>query len=838
MATSPDRLESLLAQNNITGIDFVYVYPDQVHLDVYFLNDPQTLAVPLGNTLAAGQIRIYSPFSVTPDIPLSAPFAWAMVGTRNVLKLTVAQPGDFSIYRFHIDNPVVDPFYNDVNFSFKANCPSDLDCLPPARECPADEPVDFPVDYTARDYNSFVQTLTDFAAQRYPGWLDRLEADAGMMMTEVMSALGDEMAYYQDRLSRESYLETAMRRRSVRRMAALVDYPLQDGMGAAGWLDIDMAPGQNANIPAGIHAWAQGSSGLKIHFETGKGLTDSKLYNVDAVRNVFTPHIMDKSAVCLLAGSTQLYLSGFHTADIPFDDLPADGPPGKWVLLKTTPGNPAQPIRTQLVRVIASVDMQDFVLGQNMTLITWEQPLSFDFDLTQMVIRCNQIPVTAGVTNTAYFVVGAALTDLPAPQQTSLLQLYTGSDPGSIRAIERTGRDGTIIYRFALPGSNANSLVYFDEPEIRLTQVSFNGTCWQPVLDWINQPSFIGANASGPEDPDYILEDGYWKRLVGYQLIGREYVHYDYDDDPGVTIRFGDGQFGLLPAPGTVFRVDYRLGNGSQGNVATGAIQNLLDDRPHGGPCDSPLVNINYNWVSNPLALEGGADAQTLDQVRQQAPQAYQAVTYRAVRPEDYAEAAERLPWVQQAGAAFRWTGSWLSVFVTPDPLANSQRWSDTWSSPLVRIDSKGQGELQPAQREDLEQQLDRFRQAGREAWVLDPVYANIDMKIEVCALPDSYPGDVETRVLARLFGAAGYFNDNNFTFGTLLERSTLEAAIQQIPGVRAVEGIEYRRRGWFDWKAFNDLVYDPGKDSIIRIENDPNHPEEGVLSLHIHGGA
>ena len=40
--------------------------------------------------------------------------------------------------------------------------------------------------------------------------------------------------------------------------------------------------------------------------------------------------------------------------------------------------------------------------------------------------------------------------------------------------------------------------------------------------------------------------------------------------------------------------------------------------------------------------------------------------------PVDYVEAAETLPWVLSAGTAFRWTGSWLTVFTTADPRGNA----------------------------------------------------------------------------------------------------------------------------------------------------------------------
>ena len=41
---APDRLQMLLQQNAVTGIDFVYVHPDQTTLDIFFFRhdvDPQ-----------------------------------------------------------------------------------------------------------------------------------------------------------------------------------------------------------------------------------------------------------------------------------------------------------------------------------------------------------------------------------------------------------------------------------------------------------------------------------------------------------------------------------------------------------------------------------------------------------------------------------------------------------------------------------------------------------------------------------------------------------------------------------------------------------------------------
>src|SRR4030095_3506678 len=140
--------------------------------------------------------------------------------------------------------------------------------------------------------------------------------------------------------------------------------------------------------------------------------------------------------------------------------------------------------------------------------------------------------------------------------------------------------------------------------------------------------------------------------------------------------------------------------------------------------------------VTNPLAVTSGVDPETADSIRQLAPEAFRAITFRAVRPEDYAEAVERLPWVQRAGARFRWTGSWLTVFATPDP--------------------KGSFALTPPEETALAAQLDRFLLAGSETWGRDPIFATVDLEINICIEPSSFVGDVVAAVLEALFGRRG----------------------------------------------------------------------------------
>ena len=813
MTTPADRLEQLLkpAQNLVTGIDFVYVSPNQTTLDVFFLRPPGTLSVPLTN-LPQSALRIYSPSGGErhAEVPVTG-IAWVTAFGRDVLRITTAYPGDFSRYRLHIEDPRIDRFYNDVWFSFKANCPSEFDCKPPEHECPPDSVVDFPVDYTARDFWSFRRALLDFATQRYPAWQDRLEADVGVMFAEALSALGDEFAYYQDRVGREGYLETATQRRSLRRLANLVDYHVHDGLGASTWLDF--AVNADGTIAAGTPV---SDVRGRVAFEVGHGIGETlaatpAAYTVSPDVNSMAAYQWDVDDVCLPVGATELFVFGHHAAKLPLDDLPPGRSPGKWLLLRTDPANPAVRARAWMVRIIAREDLVDQVLADpnlsgsvpptDVTRLQWEpaQATPFELDLASLKVHGNMLPGTAGALKTARFMIGPSDDEI---------------DHSS--AIERTGPDGSIAYLFSLPGSGASELVWRGagprdaRPEILLTSGTLVAGVWNPAEPWSWVQAPIGVNSAQPADPIFALDDGTWRRVVGYRRIAGDVVHRDYAADGGKTIRFGDGQFGQVPDPGTIFQAQYRLGSGAIANVPAGTLTR----------CSHALVVK----VTNPLAVTDGVDPEAPAQIRQLAPEAFRAVTYRAVRQEDYAEAAERLPWVQKAGATFRWTGSWLDAFVTPDPL--------------------GAFEVAPERRVQLEDQLERFRQAGRPAYMLDLVYADLDLTIAVCVEPHGFRGEVEEQVLIALFGKGGirprvgFFSPDNFTFGQPLERSRVEAVIQDVPGVRAVEDMSIRRRGWFPWRAFSELTYRVGANELVRVENNPLAPGHGSVRLEMRGGA
>jgi hypothetical protein len=807
------------AQTTVTGIDYIEVGPLHDQLTVVFHKNPANLTVPPVNDIEIDQIKLYQQKESKEAVPLITSLQWPTLGGKRALRLLLDRAGGFTPYVLELDDPRFDPYFSKIAFSFKSSCPTDLDCKQDDPECPPEDQIDFPVDYQPRDFDSFRKALLDFAAQRYPRWQDRSFADFGVMFSEVLAHLGDEMAYYQDQVRRQAHLETATERRSLRRHARLVDTEINEGWAATAWIDVTCAAGQNGLINAGTDIWAQSDKGAVIHFEFGNGLRqilDNVTFAVSADRNSFEPHIWDEDDTCLKAGAVSCDVVGAQAANIPLDAIYEDGTAGRYMMLQTSPADASRPKRKHLVWVFKIEEQADPLLGTTVTTIAWrdENALPWNIDLTELEIRGNIVPATGGKTypdssnsTISKFVIGIA------PDDPSLA-LPPVEHQHVVRAIEREGPGESPVYLFSLPGSEQTQLTWLHEsanistPEVMIREVEWDGASWVPSTVWTIVRSFTGPpGSSQPEDRHVTLEDGTWRTIMRFQRPGKIIEHQDYASQLGKTVRFGTGSLGRVPTKATFFEVMYRLGNGTATHVAANTLTNF----------DAGVLPF-VESLTNPLAAENGANADTPMQIKLTAPEAFKGVTYRAVRSEDYAEAAERLDWVQKAGAPFRWTGSWSTGLATADPVDATV--------------------LDSYRKTELEGHLDRFRQAGHDIVVTEPRYVNLDLRIIFCAQPDAYRGEVKEALLDALVGPGGFFDEDNFSFGQPLYNSQMLAACQEVPGLMAVKSIMIKRLGHFDWREFTESYYETARDEIIRVENDPLFPLHGSVKVIGEGGA
>ena len=520
-----DRRQLLLAPGAfLNGIDYVDVAADQVHLFVHFLN-----AVPVAGSPPGVVVTITGGGTVT-TIPIDDPAAWsADREDRPVLAVTVTAPGDFSTYTLAIGSDQLDPFFDSVQFTFTASCPTTLDYVTPPPSCPGPTDEQVPVDYLAKDFASFRQALSEFSTLRYPAWVERSEADLGMMLMEALAAIADELSYYQDRIAAESTLQTATQRLSVIRHARLVDYEPAPATTATTVLQLDV------NLPGTIDTpllfRALGADGSIIDFEVedpAAGLGGSSVGTPPTWANVDTrwnraslpPYYWDDSQRCLAAGSTELYLADHGHALYK----------GQQLLLDTcavTTGAP--PIRELVTVSLTSppTETEDRLRSVPVTVVPLAAPTAEDHDLDHTTVAGNIVPAVQGVRRSESFTI---------------------PDPGAFPT-------GPVVVRAGANWTPENPV-----PDFRYS-LSSGPLAWLAAQSQDDgtappaQPEIVLSAEAPWEFQRWLLDSGATDRV--YTLTPEQYspvltsdgtTWYDYDGDSGTAIRFGDGTAGAVPA--------------------------------------------------------------------------------------------------------------------------------------------------------------------------------------------------------------------------------------------------------------------------------------------------
>ncbi|GAA1954738.1 baseplate J/gp47 family protein [Microbacterium deminutum] len=809
----PDRLADLISLNTRNGIDFIEIgNPAQTELRVHFL----TTVVVEGTLVGTTPVTITGGETV-PTVPVGPIVAadWSTDDAgRPILTVRTPFPGDFSHYRLAIASAALDPFYAGILFTFKAGCPSTLDCAA-KDECETDDAPSPVIDYLAKDFTSFRTALLDYSASAYPQWVERDEPDVGVMLIELLSAVGDDLSYLQDRITGEASLATATQQVSAVRHARMVDYEPAPATSAQVIVQVDVAiPG----LSRGLTVSAGLPDGQVIPFELGGPMLDpdTGALRIDALpvdprwnrydymatpSARITPYWWDDALVCLPPGSTEMWVRGQGYGFLVGD--PREGTRGLALLIDTAAPTAADPPVREVVHLTGAFEEEDPLYGVLLTRLTWDasEALASEHAQDRTMLAGNLVPAVEGRRYTEQFVIEPDPAGVDAP---SAAVVRSGPDAGC--------EDATPQYLHTL---DAGILAWVIDPELRdesvrlpeIVVVELPETAEDTAQTWRWRRSLLDAD---------LFEQAYTVDPVAYRDLRRSPAAlpwFEYDGDDGDSVRFGDGVFGELPPTGARFEVTYRTTAGAVGNVAADAITIVGDD----------LTGIVLG-ATNPFPAAGGEDRETIWHIRDNAPQAFRARQFRAVRAEDYTATAKELPWVLDAGTRVRWTGSWLSVFTTAQP--------PTGEAPSI------------AETSELIELLDRRRLAGYDVHTPAPRYVGLDLVVGVCALPGALRGEVEAAVLDELGtgvtcdGRLGFFAPGGLRFGAPLERSELEAAIQRASGVDGVVAIEYRRRGYVPWYLPMPEVVTVGADEILRADNDPSRPDRGSVRVVVKGVA
>jgi hypothetical protein len=198
-------------------------------------------------------------------------------------------------------------------------------------------------------------------------------------------------------------------------------------------------------------------------------------------------------------------------------------------------------------------------------------------------------------------------------------------------------------------------------------------------------------------------------------------------------------------------------------------------------------------------------------------------VQERAVTAADWAEVAERQTGIQKAAARLRWTGSWYTAFVTFDRQDG------------LPVDATFKGAMQKA--------LERYRLAGYDLEFNGPVYVPLEIVMMVCVKRGYFRSNVKQSMLKTFSstvlanGRRGFFHPDNFTFGQPLYLAQIYQVAMAVDGVDSVKVLRFKRWGKTDGGEAPAGELKPGLFEVLRLDNDPNYPENGKIEFDMQAG-
>ena len=818
-----DRRDAVRRAKGLNGLDYIEVSNDQLTLTAFFLGKlPRELSV---DKPGLSQFLRLSGGERVTDIKITGvkPVADPDPEIDDQLLVTLDKYGDFSTYTLGLAGVSnIDPRYQEVDFNFKVNCPSDLDCAPVC-QCEPEALAEPEINYLAKDYASFRQLILDRLALLVPEWKERHIPDLGITLVELLAYTGDYLSYFQDAVATESYLDTARQRISVRRHARLVDYKLSEGCNARAWVciltdsDFSLDP-MDVSFTTGFEApqleaqsilhWSDLRTVPANSYEVFEVMSRESGARLQfyAAQSEIHFYTWGERQCCLERGSTSATLLNDSNLQLEIGDVLAFEE-----VLGPVTGNPADadPTRRHAVRLTEVTAGEDGLSRQPIIEIKWaaEDALPFPFCISAIgeapdckylenisVARGNLVLVDHGKT------IGPEdLGQVPTLRTQAVCEC--ADHPSDVQTVPGRFRPSLskipLTFRQSLPT---------DEPA---------KSQWTPAALLLAQDVRAALPqvqlASQPTDQWVAYYD-----LIESQSGDRHFV-VEIDNDGVAHLRFGNGELGFQPAAGTTFEATYRVGNGASGNVGAEAISCLV--------LNKTTVSGAAITVRNPLPAKGGTEAEPMARAKLFAPSTFRdpKEIQRAIIADDYALIAERNAKIQLAAARLVWTGSWYEADVAVDP-------HNTETADAAMLC-------------EIEHYLRRFRRMGHDLHVLQARYVPLDLKLEVCALP----GYLRAHVKAALFdafsnrilpgGRLGFFQTEKVTFGEGVFLSKIIATAQAVAGVECVTVTRFNRLFASPNHELENGVIPMRVNEIAQLDNDPTYPEHGKIEIQVKGG-
>jgi hypothetical protein len=645
------------------------------------------------------------------------------------------------------------------------------------------------IDYMAKDYASFRNALLDLIPRKLPQWNDRSEADMGIMLIELFSYIADELSYFQDRVANEAFLRTARARSSINNHLSLIDYHMHNGMSANAFIKVEV--NKSAIIPAGFQVSTYPEKGQK------------------AAGTIIFQTLQDQHVV-----------SDYN--DIPVDKIDNDYSNSSSITLNRTAimrkrlpelkkGHQVLFFQEdRLTRVITRrmvvklAEDSKIIDDGNNTLITWKKGEEYPepiFGWKPDVICCANI--------------------------------LRASHGQTIQSEILKHRDQNV----------SKFLFTLKEAPLTFISVSDNSSISSSAPMEARSTLIIWVDGELWEETDSLVKCGPFDQKFSISI----------DEDGYATVLFGDGKFGLKPDDNSLIEAQYRVGNGSVGNVSKDTLTRFdLPQNPR------VLVEEVIQSVTNPLPATGGVDIESKDDAQIAGPKSLKVLA-RAVTLKDYEDLVKRKfqNEITNARARFVYTGTWDTIFVSVD----------------LKGDRKNAVDNDPELIDKIRKYLDSVKMIGYEVQLEEPKYVPIEIGIRVHLQKYFDSEIVRDRIRSSLSskdeivngGSKGLFHPDNFTFGDAVYASKIYEVLKKNPEVKyGIISTFRKRKGSSESINSKNMVKSSSSSSrsfpsseisiaqrdeetrrnleqgfihvndneIVTIDDDPSNPENGILNL------
>jgi hypothetical protein len=316
-------------------------------------------------------------------------------------------------------------------------------------------------------------------------------------------------------------------------------------------------------------------------------------------------------------------------------------------------------------------------------------------------------------------------------------------------------REGTTVNREVVGVSDGtpNQVFALGRPAVLRSSIEVSVETETPTGPWRLRKTIVaGPRAYNAEQLAALQYQDRIASNLGFSRAPDRDFAIETDADEITSIRFGDGQYGMIPPSGGRIVARYRVGGGTVGNVGAGQIAVIAL---------APQLNALGIRVSNRTAASGGAERESIEQAIRFAPTVFSSMN-RAVTADDFVAQAMLFPGVSKARAVAL---NWNTVALYVAPTGNGEEPSDILQRDMLAY-------------------FEDKRMLTVQVSIRPPDYRGLKIKVSVGAEPYFRQSDVEAQVRATI---RQLYDFERAEFGQKLYLSKLYEALEALESVAFV---------------------------------------------------